>query len=462
MRHKKKFIKKSKTIAFDLKHRKTIRFNIGRYLKAVETGKLQFSDYQGARDIAHAIKYETLSNFDTLLAQFESNFTANGGQIIYAANKDAALEQILKIVQSEKVKTIVKSKSITTEELRLNEALKANNYINYETDLGEFIVQVAGEKPYHIVTPAMHKSKEDIAALFNEKFQTPNNASPEYLTNYVREFLRKEFQHADLGISGANFLIADKGGISITENEGNALLSTSFPKTHIAIAGIEKLLPRFSDLGLLLPLLSTNGTGQNISAYNTIIFGPKKCNNLDGPDKVYLILLDNGRTELYKKEHLNLSLSCIRCGACLNVCPIYQNIGGHTYKTPYTGPIGSVISPHLEGFKEFNHLSFASTLCGKCAEVCPVKIPLTDLLLYNRNLAIQTGNTDFTWDFSMNIMTKYLSSRKKLENFNGHTKNLFASLLFKNGLGNRKSFPRFTKKSFSSQAKNLNNVKQNE
>ncbi len=459
MKRKKIFIKESERISFDLKHRKTIRFNIGKYLEAVEKGKLQFSDFQGARTIANAIKYEALLNFDTLLEQFEKNFTANGGQIIYAENKEEAVKQILSIARTENAKTIVKSKSITTEELRLNEALEENNYINYETDLGEFIVQVAGEKPYHIVTPAMHKSKEDIAELFNEKFQTPENSSPEYLTNYVREFLRKEFQRADLGISGANFLIADKGGISITENEGNALLSTSFPKTHIAIAGIEKLIPRFTDLGLLLPLLATNGTGQNISAYNTMIFGPKKGNNLDGPEKVYLILLNNGRTELYNKPHLNQSLACIRCGACLNVCPIYQNIGGYTYETPYTGPIGSIISPHYEGFEEFNHLSFSSTLCGKCAEVCPVKIPLTDLLLYNRNLAIKSGNTDKMWDFGMNMMTKYLSSRKKLDRFSGNTKNFFAGSLLKNKLGKRKSLPHFMNKSFSAQYKNSDYVK---
>ena len=235
MNHRKRqFIRKSGKISFDLKHRKTIRFNIGRYLTAVERGKTQFDHYQKARLAANNIKNEVLTNFYELLSRFEKNFTANGGQIIYASSKEDAIAEILKIAKTENVKTIVKSKSITTEELRLNEILETEGYKNYETDLGEFIVQIAGEKPYHIVTPAMHKSKEDIAELFHEKFKTPEDASPEYLTGFVREFLRKKFQQADLGISGANFLIADKGAISITENEGNALLSTSFPKIHIA------------------------------------------------------------------------------------------------------------------------------------------------------------------------------------------------------------------------------------
>lgn len=456
---KKQFIKESKRISFDLKHRKTIRFNIGRYLNAVEKGKLQFFEYQSARTIANDIKKEVLSHFPEILTQFETNFKANGGKIIYASTKEEAVSEILKIARQEKVKTIVKSKSITTEELRLNETLKEKGYQNYETDLGEFIVQVAGEKPYHIVTPAMHKSKEDIAELFAEKFNTPKNSSPEYITNYVRQFLRKEFQQADLGISGANFLIADKGAISITENEGNALLSTSFPKIHIAIAGIEKLIPKMTDLGLLLPLLATNGTGQFISAYNTMIFGPKKSGETDGPEKVILILLDNGRTDLMNKKYLNLSLACIRCGACLNVCPIYQNIGGYTYETPYTGPIGSIISPHYEGFEEFNHLSFASTLCGKCAEVCPVKIPLTDLLLYNRDLAVRTTQTDKMWDIGMNVMTNTLLSRKKLDRFSGKFKNIFGQTLLKNKLGKKKAMPRFAKKSFSASIRDNNNVK---
>ncbi len=458
-RRKKYFIKKSKRISFDLKHRKTIHFNIGRYLNAVENGKLQFSEYQQARSIASDIKKEVLSHFPEILAQFETNFKANGGIIIYANSKEEVVSEILKIARQEKVKTIVKSKSITTEELRLNEVLEKYGYQNYETDLGEFIVQVAGEKPYHIVTPAMHKSKEDIAELFAEKFNTPEDASPEYITNYVRKFLRKEFQQADLGISGANFLVADKGGISITENEGNALLSTSFPKIHIAIAGIEKLIPKMTDLGLLLPLLATNGTGQFISAYNTMIFGPKKSGETDGPKKVILFLLDNGRTNLMNKKHLNLSLACIRCGACLNVCPIYQNIGGYTYETPYTGPIGSIISPHYEGFEEFNHLSFACTLCGKCSEVCPVKIPLTDLLLYNRDLAVRTAKTDKLWDIGINSMTNLLLSRKKLDRFSGKFKNILGQTLLKNKLGKMKSMPLFAKKSFSAFIRDKNNVK---
>jgi L-lactate dehydrogenase complex protein LldF len=281
-----------------------------------------------------------------------------------AVDADEANKKILDILKAKNLESVVKSKSMTTEEIGLNAFLENQQIETIETDLGEFIVQLSGEKPYHIVTPAMHKSKTDIAQLFNEKFEWDINLSAEEMTRKVRSKLRNKFFNADVGITGANFLIADTGSVAITENEGNGLLSMSFPKIHIIIAGIEKVLPSINDLSLFWTLLSAHGTGQNMTVYNSIISGSKAENESDGPQETYVILLNNRRTEILKQEKQKLALTCIRCGACLNVCPIYKNIGGHSYDTTYTGPIGAVISPWLNGIKDYKHLSFASTLCG--------------------------------------------------------------------------------------------------
>jgi L-lactate dehydrogenase complex protein LldF len=346
------------------------------------------------------------------------------------------------------VKLVVKSKSMTTEEIELNEALEKNEIENIETDLGEYIVQIAGEKPYHIVTPAMHKSKEDIALLFNEKFNTPSESTPEELTTFVRNKLRKKFIQADAGITGCNFLIADSGAICLTENEGNGLMSVSFPKIHIAVAGIEKIIPTLTDLNLFWPLLASHGTGQNITVYNSIISGPRQEGETDGPEKMYLILLENNRTEILQHEKQRIALGCIRCGACLNACPVYKTIGGHAYNTTYSGPIGSVITPHLKGMDEFIHLSFASSLCGSCTQVCPVNIPLHELLLYNRNESVTKGISKKGEKFSMDMMERFLSKRKRLDRFGSGLKNLGVRMVFKNVWGPRRELPKFAEKSF--------------
>ena len=445
----KQFKKKSEEVAFNLRHRKTINFNIGKYLTAFEKGKLQYSSLEEAKTLASEVKKDVLQNLDYYLQQFAENFEKNGGKVYWAYDAEEANNYILKILKEHNAKTIVKSKSITTEELRLNELLEHHRYDVFETDLGEFIVQVAGEKPYHIVTPAMHKSKKDVARLFNEKFGTDVNATPEEMTMFVRKFLREKFLKADVGITGANFLLPDIGGISITENEGNGLLSASFPKVHIAIAGIEKLLPSVRYLSLFLPLLATHGTGQHITVYNTIYTSAKKENDADGPEQMYVILLDNGRTDLYAEEETNIALSCIRCGACLNVCPIYQNIGGYTYDVPYSGPIGSIISPYYEGEKEYKHLSFACTLCGKCTETCPVKIPLHELLILNRKKFVERYGDKWIWEKGMKFYEYLMDDRKHLDMVGGGVKNFVVQTFGKNSLGDKKEPPEFAKESFA-------------
>ncbi|CAF1436145.1 unnamed protein product [Adineta steineri] len=298
-----------------------------------------------------------------MLQQFENNISARGAKVIWAETAEDALNEIGKICKEKNCKTLVKSKSMVTEEIHLNKYLQQQGIESIETDLGEYIQQLDDEPPYHIVTPAMHKSKEDIAKLFVEKLGTPAGLSPQQLTLVAREKLRKKYVEAEVGITGANFLIADTGSISVTENEGNGRLSSAFPKTHIVIAGIEKMIPSLKDLSLFLPLLATFGTGQQLTVYNTIISGPKQTNEVDGPEEMYVILLDNGRTTLLENPKTREALYCIRCGACLNACPVYKNIGGHSYETTYSGPIGSVITPHLKNLKEYKHLSYASSLC---------------------------------------------------------------------------------------------------
>ncbi len=358
---------------------------------------------------------------------------------------------MLKIIKTHKAEHVVKMKSMTTEEIELNAFLEKNGIESLETDLGEYIVQLANEKPYHIVTPAMHKSKEDIALLFNEKMGWNENLSPEEITNKVRLKLREKFYNADIGITGANFLIADTGSIALTENEGNGVLSMSMPPVHIAIVGIEKIIPSINDLDIFWPLLSSHGTGQRMTVYNSIISGPKKANEKDGPLESYVIILNNKRSELLAQEEQRIALSCIRCGACLNVCPVYKNIGGHTYEATYSGPIGSVISPWLLGMKDYKHLSFASTLCGACTEVCPVNIPLHDLLLLNRRDAVAQKYTTTIERVAVKGSTKFLMKRKWFDFFSSKTKNFFISLFIKKLWGNNRKFPPFAEKSFHDQ-----------
>jgi L-lactate dehydrogenase complex protein LldF len=450
---RKKFNKQAEKKAFDESHREKINFNISRYDEAVSVGKNSYKDLELARNRAGHIKYKTINELDKSLIEFESNFTKNGGKIIWARDANEALSEILKVVKKYNLKSAVKSKSMTTEEIGLNETLEKNGIETLETDLGEFIVQQAGEKPYHIVTPAMHMSKEDVAALYHEKFKTDTDLTPEELTLYTRKLLREKFQNADLGITGANFLIADIGGVAVTENEGNGILSMSFPKVHIAIAGIEKIIPFVEDLDLFWPLLATHGTGQQMTVYNSIVTGPKQNGEKDGPEQMYLVLLDNGRTKLLAEERQRQALSCIRCGACLNACPVYKNIGGHTYETTYSGPIGSVITPYLSDFNENKHLSFASSLCGKCTTVCPVKIPLHELLLVNRNDSIKKGSYTFMEKQSIVVSTRGMSSRKMMDLVGGKMKNTLASTFLKKTWGSRRDLPKFSDKSFNEQWK---------
>src|SRR6201996_5211858 len=445
------FLVDSEHKAFDMDHRRIINKNMGKYDEAVDRGLSRLINLENAKRRGHVIKWKVMENLDKFLPEFEANFQKRGGKVIWANDAEEANQEILNIIQKAGAKTVVKSKSMTTEELELNEFLEHHQIESLETDLGEYIVQLLGQKPYHIVTPAMHLSKGDIAKLFNERFGTPLDATPEQLTAKARELLREKYVTADAGITGANFLIADTGSIAISENEGNARLSTTFPKIHIAVVGIEKLIPSLTDLDLFWPMLSTHGTGQNLTVYNTILSGPRQTNETDGPEEMYVILLDNGRTNLLAQKDQRQGLYCIRCGACLNACPVYKNIGGHTYNTSYSGPIGSIITPHLVGMDKFKHLSYASSLCGKCTEVCPVKIDIHKMLLLNRRDAVNEGIVTKKERWGWSAWKKGMLSRKLEDYFSGGTKNWLMRKFFKKTWGHYREMPEVAEKSFAKQ-----------
>jgi L-lactate dehydrogenase complex protein LldF len=444
------FIAKSTTKAADLEHRRKINFNIGKYDAVVPQGKSQFADVHLARERAKNIKWKAIETLDQQLETFEAIITQRGAKVIWAETAEQANEEILKICKEKMCHTIVKSKSMVTEEIHLNDFLEKNKIESVETDLGEYIQQLDGEPPYHIVTPAMHKSKEDVAKLFTDKLGTHPNLTPEQLTLVARDKLREKYVQAEIGITGANFIIADIGAIAVTENEGNGRLSCSMPKTHIVVCGIEKVIPSMNDLALFWPLLATYGTGQRITVYNTIVAGPRQEGETDGPDDMYVILLDNGRTNILANAKQRESLYCIRCGACLNACPVYKNIGGHTYATPYSGPIGSVITPHLKDMHDWKHLSYASSLCGNCTEVCAVKINLHELLLENRHEAVDEGSSAFGERIVWKMWKQSMLRRSWMDMVNGNTKSWFINKVAKTWTEHRGELD-FPKKSFNEQ-----------
>ena len=449
------FITNSAAKASDKEHRRKINFNINKYNAVVPGGKEQFSELNLAREKAKNIKWKAIATLDKQLENFEAAIMKRGAKVIWAEDAEQALDAIKKICEEKKCKSLVKSKSMVTEEIHLNHFLEKNAIESIETDLGEYIQQLDGEPPYHIVTPAMHKSKEDVAKLFAEKLGTDPNATPEELTLVARRILREKYVQAEVGITGANFIIADIGAIAVTENEGNARLSCAWPKTHIVVAGIEKVIPSMNDLALFWPLLATYGTGQKITVYNTVVTGPRQANENDGPQDMYVILLDNGRTNILANEKQRESLYCIRCGACLNACPVYKNIGGHTYAAPYSGPIGSVITPQLKNMGEWKHLSYASSLCGNCTEVCAVKINLHELLLENRHEAVEEGHSNFAERMAWKMWKQAMLHRSWMNMAGGRTKSWVVNKVLK-GWKEHRGDIEFPKRSFNQLWKDKN------
>lgn len=347
--------------------------------------------FQDWREAAHQIKKYAIANLDKLLVEFESNMKAKGAEVLFAENAAQANQYVLDIAREHNVKSVVKAKSMVTEEMELNHVLEEAGIRPVETDLGEYIVQLARQRPIHIVTPALHMSAADVGKLFAEKLDEPYSAEHQRLTDIARRHLRDEYLQAGMGISGCNFAVADTGTMVVVENEGNAGLSTSTPPIHVALIGIEKLIPRVDYLPLFLNLLARSGTGQKLTAYTHFFHGPAP------GKKLYIIFVDNGRSNVLKDPAAWQSLFCIRCGACLNACPVYRRVGGWAYGWVYPGPIGSILTPHLIGMDKAGKLPFASSLCGACGEVCPVKIDIPHQLVHLRHRAVNEPSPMNSW-----------------------------------------------------------------
>ncbi|QJD96473.1 lactate utilization protein [Mucilaginibacter robiniae] len=444
-----KFSAESAAQAFNLPKRDVLQENLQTQENAIGLGTYQLANLATAKRKAHVIKWRAIENLDKLLPEFEANFQRRGGKVIWANDAEEARQEILNIIQRVDAKTVIQSRNIVTSEIDLKPALQNEQVELLSANIGEFIVDLLGQKPTHLVKPGMHLSAETIAQLFHERFGLPAQATPEQITKKARELLRNKFIQADVGITGADFLITDTGSIALSENEGDARLTTSFPKIHIAIAGIEKLVPSLTDLDLFWPMLATHSTGQGLMRYNTIISGPRRATETDGPDEMYIILLDNGRTNLLAQKEQRQGLYCIQCGACLNVCPVYQTIGGAVYNTTYNGPIGSVITPHTQGMDEFKHLSYASTLCGACTEVCPVKIDLHKMLLLNRRDAVKENLVPKKEVWGWTAWKRVMQSRKLTDFLGTGIKNFFLKTFFKDSWGQRRELPQVAEKSFA-------------
>lgn len=383
------FLRRAVRKSADLNHQQVIRRATEQSAK--RRGKASFQDWEAARQKCYDIKFEALSHLDRYLLEFERKIQARGGHVFWAENGEEARDYITGIAKAREVHVATKSKSMVAEEIHLTPALEKIGVKVFETDLGEFIVQLRNEPPYHLITPAMHLTRTEIAGLFKEKLEGVDSDDPEQLVAAARRTLRRAFFSSEMSITGANFLVAEAGMVAITTNEGNAELGINLSKIHVVLTGIEKIIPRLEDLAVLWPVLATAGSGQTVTCYNSLVGGPRAPHETDGPEEFHVVLLDNGRSELLADVEQRDVLNCIRCGACLNVCPIFRTVGGHTYGTTYQGPIGSVLTPHLRGLHEFQHLSYASSLCGACTDVCPVKIDLHHHLLHNRRNAVNAG-----------------------------------------------------------------------
>ncbi|HKR03080.1 MAG TPA: LUD domain-containing protein [Bacteroidia bacterium] len=353
---------------------------------AFEEGKKQYAQLETARQRAAFAKWKAIENLDKYLIEFEAAFIKSGGKIIWAQDANEATDEILKIVNRFRDGLVVKSKSMITEEIGLNAVLQKNSHQVMETDLGQYIIQITNDTPSHMILPVLHKSGEEIIELYqasNSKVETVED-----VVKTTRNILREKYRDASVGISGANFVIADSGAVSISENEGNAVLCTAMPRVHIVVAGIDKVIPSLNDLDLFLPLLSTFGTGQPLTVYNTIITGPCHNEEPSGPSEMYIVLVDNGRTKVMADEIQRQSMHCIHCGACMFNDPVYRIIGGHAYSNIYNGPFGSAILPHKEEMKEYVHLGEANPLDGSATDSCPVNINFNKLFLQNRKSAV--------------------------------------------------------------------------
>jgi L-lactate dehydrogenase complex protein LldF len=419
-------------------------------------------DGEAVRDQARMIRAQTLSHLDQYLAQFADAVESAGGQVHWANDADEANRIIGEIAQAHQVRRVVKSKSMVTEEIHLNLALEAIGCEVIESDLGEYIIQLAGETPSHIITPVIHRTKEQVGQILSEKINMPPTNEPAVMTAFVRGKMRQVFLSADMGISGVNFGVAETGTIAMVTNEGNGRMTTTCPRLHVAVMGIERLVPTLADLSVMLQVLARSATGQKLTVYTNLITGPRRLSEADGPDELHIILVDNGRSHILGTEVAEI-LYCIRCGACLNACPVYREIGGHAYGSVYPGPIGSVVTPALYGIRQWSDLPHASSLCGACRVACPVRIDLPGLLLKLRHQGDEAGKTPRYLKFGLR-MYRWAGTHPALFKLGAKLAAFGSRLIASHGWIKKlpgplspwtqsRDFPVFAKRSFSAQLK---------
>ncbi len=385
---------RSKSALNDEFLRKAVKFTTERLRAGKHTASAEQGDWEVWRERGRQIRLHTIAHLDYYLHLFADNARKNGVHVHFAADAGEAAAIAAAIAKKKQAKTVVKSKSMVSEETHINHAMEDIGVEAIETDLGEYIIQLAGETPSHIIIPAIHKNRHQIAELLSQKAGERLPPDTAVLAGFVRKLLREKFLDADIGMTGCNFAIAETGSMVLFENEGNARMVTTVPKTQITLMGMERIIPSFADLEVMATLLPRSATGQRLTVYMSAITGPKRAEDGDGPEEMHVIILDNGRSLQLGDPEFQELLNCIRCGACLNACPVYRHIGGHSYGGVYTGPIGAVLTPALnKNVAEWDDIAYASSLCGACYEACPVKIPLHDMLVYLRRRKAESGNT---------------------------------------------------------------------
>lgn len=449
MRPAEQFLTDSINATANKEQRNAVVVHQQRYHEALGKARNQYKNEALAKDRASYLKWKVTENLDKYLIDFEATLMRRGGRVVWAHDAESARKEILQLITKTGAQQVFKSKSMLSEEIALNPFLRASNLEVIETDVGEYIVDVAAEAPFHMVNPAMHKTEKEIAALLNGKIGTSMEADADTITADVRDAMRAYFNKTslDVCITGANFLIADSGMVAITENEGNIRMITALAKTHIVIAGIDKIIPSLNDIDTFFPLLATYGTGQKLTVYNSVI-GPKTADDHDAATEFIVLLIDNGRTNLLAQPDQRQALSCIKCGACANVCPVFTFIGGHSYGVTSSGPIGAVTQPHEKGLDEYKHLSYASSLCGNCTQICPMKIDLHNHLLRNRRDSVQQGNAKSAEKLMWYSWKKMMLSRKNM-NKGASIKNFMLKSFFKTSWGENREFPKVAEKSFN-------------
>lgn len=405
--------KNDSNIAFDEEHWQKMNYNTGCFEKRFANSQDHYRNLELERQRAYLLRNKSLLNMEKLLVDFETHFNENGGQVLWARDADDARQMIWEIVNKRDNQGVMRSNSAVLDEIGLDNFFANKKFPYYESSIARYILKAAGQAPYHPVYHTLNFSKEEINGVLNEHYKLKSDSTSKQMISFIRHQINQDLKKIDICITGANFLLSDVGGVVLAENEGNILKSCNSAKIHIVVAGLDKIIPSIEDLSILLPLLSAYSTGHGMTAINSITAGPSK--NRQGSEQMYVILLNNGRTDLLENEVIRQSLSCIHCGACISVCPIYKNIGGHTYNTPYIGPIGSVMAPLMLGLDDYQHLSSLCSLCGRCTEVCPVKIPIVDLVIENRRIIAEERVGNAKYETLVKSMISHCKSRKKMD-----------------------------------------------